>query len=57
MTNIVGRPAHLHVGEGLVLCPEGRRIFPDMTVDENLDLGAYIRKDHAGIAEDIKKCA
>ncbi len=53
--NIVGRPAHLNVGAGLVLCPEGRRIFPDLTVDENLDLGAYIRDDRQGIAEDIKK--
>ncbi|HLX61078.1 MAG TPA: ABC transporter ATP-binding protein [Planctomycetota bacterium] len=52
--NIAGSPAHLNVARGLVLCPEGRRIFPDLTVDENLALGAYTRNDK-GIASDIKK--
>ena len=33
------------VGAGLILCPEGRRIFPDLTVEENLSAGAYLRKD------------
>jgi branched-chain amino acid transport system ATP-binding protein len=36
-------PAHKIAG-GLVQIPEGRRVFPQMTVDENLDLGAYSRK-------------
>jgi branched-chain amino acid transport system ATP-binding protein len=40
------------VTRGLVHCPEGRRIFANMSVSENLDLGAYIRKDKAGIAAD-----
>jgi len=40
------------VGEGIILCPEGRRIFPDLTVDENIAAGAYLRKDKAGIARD-----
>jgi branched-chain amino acid transport system ATP-binding protein len=40
------------VARGLVHCPEGRRIFANMTVRENLELGAYLRRDHAGIAED-----
>ncbi len=40
------------VGKGIILCPEGRRIFPDLTVDENLAAGAYLRKDKAGIARD-----
>ena len=40
------------VGEGIILCPEGRRIFPDLTVDENLSAGAYLRKDKAQIAKD-----
>jgi branched-chain amino acid transport system ATP-binding protein len=53
--NIAGRKAHANVAAGLVLCPEGRRIFPDLTVDENLDLGAYIRTDHAAIKDDVKK--
>jgi len=37
---------------GLVLAPEGRGIFPGMTVMENLNMGAYARRDKAGIAED-----
>ena len=40
------------VGEGIILCPEGRRIFPDLTVDENIAAGAYLRKDKAEIARD-----
>jgi len=38
---------------GVVQVPEGRRIFPNMTVTENLDMGAYLRKDKAGIKEDL----
>ena len=40
------------VGEGIILCPEGRRIFPDLTVDENIAAGAYLRSDKAEIAKD-----
>ena len=40
------------VKEGIILCPEGRRIFPDLTVDENIAAGAYLRKDKEGIAAD-----
>jgi len=40
------------VSKGVVLVPEGRRIFPNLTVEENLKLGAYGRKDKAGIAAD-----
>jgi branched-chain amino acid transport system ATP-binding protein len=40
------------VARGLVHCPEGRRIFANMTVRENLELGAYLRRDKVGIAED-----
>lgn len=44
-------PAHLRVGVGVALAPEGRGIFPDQTVQENLMLGAYsLRKDPARIA-------
>ena len=39
---------------GMSQVPEGRRVFPDMTVLENLELGAYLRRDRAGIAEDLK---
>ena len=38
-------PAHKLVERGLAHCPEGRRVFLQMTVQENLDMGAYIRKD------------
>ncbi len=40
---------------GISQVPEGRLIFPDMTVLENLELGAYLRKDTAGIRADLKK--
>lgn len=40
------------VKEGIILCPEGRRVFPNLTVDENLMLGAYTRKDKVEILKD-----
>lgn len=42
------------VGKGITLCPEGRRIFPDMTVLENIKIGAYLRNDD--LTNDIEKC-
>jgi branched-chain amino acid transport system ATP-binding protein len=51
---IGGSTPNVNVRRGLVLCPEGRRIFPDLTVDENLDLGAYTRRD-GEIASDIER--
>jgi len=42
------------VREGVVLCPEGRRVFPDLTIAENLTMGAFLRKDKEGIAKDTK---
>ena len=39
---------------GIAHCPEGRRVFPDMTVDENLAMGAYVRSD-SGIAADLER--
>ena len=42
------------VSKGLTLVPEGRRVFPDLTVLENLKLGAYLRKDKAEIEKDLK---
>ena len=41
------------VKKGIVQCPEGRGIFPNLTIEENLDLGAYIRNDHAKIRKDL----
>ena len=43
--NITGKPAHQIVSKGITLVPEGRRVFPDLTVLENLKVGAYLRKD------------
>jgi len=48
------RPDKL-VGRGLVQVPEGRRIFPRMTVLENLMMGAYGRSDRAGISRDLER--
>jgi branched-chain amino acid transport system ATP-binding protein len=47
--------ADLRVVRGLCQAPEGRQIFPGMTVLENLDMGAYTRRDKAGIAEDLER--
>ena len=52
--DITGMDANEIVKRGITLVPEGRRIFPDMTVLENLKIGAYLRKDKAEIEKDIK---
>jgi branched-chain amino acid transport system ATP-binding protein len=46
---------HQVVATGISQSPEGRRIFPRMTVEENLDLGAFLRKDRAEIAADKER--
>ena len=46
-------PAHEILARGLAHSPEGRRLFARMTVEENLLLGAYTRRDEAGIAQDL----
>ena len=48
-------PAHEIVGLGVAQSPEGRRIFPRMSVQENLDMGAFIRRDAAGQREDMDR--
>lgn len=53
--NLKGMPTQQIVSRGIVLVPEGRRIFPNLTVDENLTLGAYARTDKPGIARDKEK--
>ena len=40
--------------QGIVQVPEGRRIFPDLTVQENLDMGAFLRKDKSAIKQDLE---
>lgn len=50
------RAPHLMNQAGVVLVPEGRKIFPDLTVKENLLMGAYHRKDKDGIRRDMEWC-
>ncbi len=51
--DVTGWPAHRAVASGLVHVPEGRDILGRLTVGENLDLGAYHRRDRAAVASDI----
>lgn len=46
---------HEIVRLGIVQSPEGRGVFPNLTIEENLDLGAYVRTDHAEIKKDLEK--
>jgi branched-chain amino acid transport system ATP-binding protein len=50
---ISGVAPHRLVRMGIVQCPEGRGVFPNLTVDENLDLGAYVRQDRELIRKDL----
>jgi branched-chain amino acid transport system ATP-binding protein len=50
---ITNLPAHKIVAKGLAQSPEGRMVFGNLTVKENLRLGAYLRHDKAGIAKDL----
>ncbi|MGE4588168.1 MAG: ABC transporter ATP-binding protein [Acidaminococcaceae bacterium] len=52
--HIEGTSAHKIVGMGLCQVPEGRRVFANMTVMENLELGAYLRSDKDAIAKDLE---
>lgn len=51
---ICGKSPDYIVSKGITLVPEGRRVFPNLTVLENLKIGAYLRKDKAGIKADIE---
>jgi branched-chain amino acid transport system ATP-binding protein len=51
---IDGLPANKVVAHGIAHVPEGRRIFPDMTVEENLRTGAFLRKDKQGVEDDLQ---
>ena len=51
---ISGMTPEAVVAQGIVMAPEGRRIFPHLSVEENLLLGAYTRSDRDGIARDIE---
>jgi branched-chain amino acid transport system ATP-binding protein len=47
-------PRHI-LSRGIAHCPEGRHVFPDMTVQENLEMGCYLRSDASAIATDIAR--
>ena len=51
---LLGKPINKVLELGIAQVPEGRRVFADLTVLENLKIGAYLRKDRAGIEEDVK---
>ncbi|WP_059171751.1 ABC transporter ATP-binding protein [Bacillus sp. FJAT-27445] len=53
--SIAGKAAQSIVKLGISHVPEGRRVFSNMSVEENLELGAFLRKDKAGIKEDFHK--
>ena len=48
-------PAHRRVGLGLALVPEGRHLFPRLTVERNLEIGAYTRRDRKEIAASLER--
>jgi branched-chain amino acid transport system ATP-binding protein len=52
--DITNLPAHKIVAKGLCHVPEGRMVFANLTVEENLRMGAYLRHDKAGIAADME---
>ena len=53
--NLKGLNSQHIVTRGITLVPEGRRVFPNLTVLENLRIGAYLRKDEDGILKDIQR--
>ena len=55
---IQGRQPADILDAGIAHCPEGRRVFPYLTVEENLAMGAYVRRDRQAVAEDLQSvCA
>lgn len=53
--SIIKDPAHTILSSGIAHSPEGRRVFARMTVEENLRLGAYTRKDESGVQSDMNR--
>jgi len=53
--SIAGKQAQAIVKSGISHVPEGRRVFAEMSVEENIELGAFLRKDKAGIQQDFQK--
>lgn len=54
-TQISGMPTHKLVPMGIAMSPEGRGVFANLSVRENLEMGAFIRKDKKGIADDMER--
>ena len=52
---ISGRPTHQLVARGISMSPEGRGVFANLTVRENLQMGAYLKKNKAEIAQDLER--
>jgi len=53
-TELLGQPVDRIISEGIAMSPEGRRVFADLTVLENLKIGAYLRRDKAEIEKDLQ---
>jgi branched-chain amino acid transport system ATP-binding protein len=53
---VTGRDTTANVEDGIALVPEGRRLFPDMSVRENLEMGAYVRSKRATVADALERC-
>ena len=53
-TELLGMPINKILEQGIAQVPEGRRVFADLTVQENLKIGAYLRSDKSGIEQDIE---
>ena len=54
-TDVTALPVHQRARLGISLVPEGRGVFPRLTVEENLRMGAYFRNDRAGISADLER--
>jgi branched-chain amino acid transport system ATP-binding protein len=54
--DVSGRDTADNVEDGISLVPEGRRLFPEMTVRENLEMGAYVRSKRSAVADSIERC-
>jgi branched-chain amino acid transport system ATP-binding protein len=53
--DVTGRPAFELVRQGLAMVPEGRGVFGGLTIEENLQMGAYARNDRAGVRADVER--
>lgn len=53
--DISREPTERIVARGIALCPEGRQLFQELTVQENLRMGAYLRRDAAGVRSDLER--